>query len=79
MMTGYLLDTNCISELVRLRPEPRLVQWIDAADEGLLYLSVLTLGQIHRFDRFGSRPAVVSRNAGGFLNAQVLALNPWQD
>jgi predicted nucleic acid-binding protein len=47
-MSGFLLDTNCISELVRVRPEPRVMEWIDAADEGLLYLSVLTLGEIRR-------------------------------
>jgi predicted nucleic acid-binding protein len=45
-MSGFLLDTNCISELVRRNPEPRVLQWIDAADESLLYLSVLTLGEI---------------------------------
>lgn len=45
-MSGFLLDTNCISELVRSRPEPRVVDWLMAADESLLYLSVLTLGEI---------------------------------
>jgi predicted nucleic acid-binding protein len=45
-MSGFLLDTNCISELVRSRPEPRVVDWLRAADESLLYLSVLTLGEI---------------------------------
>ena len=47
-MSGFLLDTNCISELVRSNPEPRVLQWIDAADESLLYLSVLTLGEIRK-------------------------------
>jgi predicted nucleic acid-binding protein len=47
-MNGFLLDTNCISELVRNRPEPSVLKWIDAADESLLYLSVLTLGEIRR-------------------------------
>lgn len=47
-MSGFLLDTNCISELVRVRPEPRVMEWMDAADEGLLYLSVLTLGEIRK-------------------------------
>src|ERR1700730_12673682 len=47
-MSGFLLDTNCISELVRVRPEPRVMQWMDAADEGVLYLSVLTLGEIRK-------------------------------
>jgi predicted nucleic acid-binding protein len=47
-MSGYLLDTNCISELVRREPEPRVVEWVEAADEAMLYLSVLTLGEIRK-------------------------------
>lgn len=47
-MSGFLLDTNCISEAVRANPEPRVLAWIEAADESLLYLSVLTLGEIRK-------------------------------
>ena len=47
-MSGFLLDTNCISELVRNQPERRVMDWMRAADESLLYLSVLTLGEIRR-------------------------------
>src|SRR5467141_5313059 len=47
-MSGYLLDTNCISELVRLKPEPSVMAWMQAAEETLLYLSVLTLGEIRK-------------------------------
>jgi len=47
-MSGFLLDTNCISELVRSKPEPRVLEWVEAADESLLYLSVLTLGEIRK-------------------------------
>ena len=47
-MTGFLLDTNCISEVVRLTPDPRVMAWIEATDESLLYLSVLTLGEIRK-------------------------------
>ncbi|MGC2466676.1 MAG: type II toxin-antitoxin system VapC family toxin [Candidatus Acidiferrum sp.] len=47
-MSGFLLDTNCISEVVRVNPEPRVMAWMDAADESLLYLSVLTLGEIRK-------------------------------
>jgi predicted nucleic acid-binding protein len=45
-MSGFLLDTNCISELVRPTPEPRVVDWFETANEEMLYLSVLTLGEI---------------------------------
>jgi len=47
-MTGFLVDTNCISEVVRVKPEPRVLAWIEAADESLLYLSVLALGEIRK-------------------------------
>ncbi|HKT69845.1 MAG TPA: type II toxin-antitoxin system VapC family toxin [Terriglobales bacterium] len=47
-MSGFLLDTNVISELVRARPEPKVTAWIEATNENLLYLSVLTLGEIRK-------------------------------
>lgn len=47
-MSGYLLDTNCISELVRARPDRNVLRWMEAADESLLYLSVLTFGEIRK-------------------------------
>jgi predicted nucleic acid-binding protein len=47
-MTGFLLDTNCISEVVRPKPDPHVMVWIEAAEESLLYLSVLTLGEIRK-------------------------------
>ena len=47
-MSGFLLDTNCVSELVRAKPEPSVLEWMEAAEETLLYLSVLTLGEIRK-------------------------------
>lgn len=47
-MSGFLLDTNCVSELVRPMPEPRVVEWMEAASEATLYLSVLTVGEIRK-------------------------------
>ncbi len=47
-MSGFLLDTNCISELVRPKPEPSVLEWMEAADEATLYLSVLTVGEIRK-------------------------------
>ena len=45
-MSGYLLDTSCLSEMVRVKPEPRVVAWMESTDEEMLHLSVLTLGEI---------------------------------
>jgi predicted nucleic acid-binding protein len=47
-VSGFLLDTNIISELVKPRPEANVTEWIEGTDESLLYLSVLTLGEIRR-------------------------------
>jgi predicted nucleic acid-binding protein len=47
-VSGYLLDTNIISELIKPRPEPRVVRWVDSVEESLLHLSVLTLGEIEK-------------------------------
>jgi toxin FitB len=47
-MNGFLLDTNCISEVVRAKPERRVLDWLEAVDEGMLYLSVLTVGEIRK-------------------------------
>jgi predicted nucleic acid-binding protein len=43
----YLLDTSAVSELVRPKPETRVVRWIDERDESSLFLSVLTIGELH--------------------------------
>jgi toxin FitB len=47
-VSGFLLDTNVISELVKPRPEPAVTRWIEATDEDLLCLSVLTFGEIRK-------------------------------
>lgn len=47
-MRGFLLDTNVISELIKPRPEPCVTNWVESVDENLLYLSVLTLGEIRK-------------------------------
>lgn len=45
---SYLIDTNVISELVRAKPDPRVVAWFDAMPDSALYLSVLTLGELRK-------------------------------
>jgi predicted nucleic acid-binding protein len=48
-MTGYLLDTNILSELRRPRPEPKVVAFIKQQPLELLFVSSVTLAEI----RFG--------------------------
>ena len=47
-MSGFLLDTNILSELVKPRPEPKVTTWLGSVDENLFFISVLTLGEIRR-------------------------------
>ena len=47
-MSGFLLDTNLISELVRPRPNSGVIDWIKNTDESILHISVLTLGEIRK-------------------------------
>jgi predicted nucleic acid-binding protein len=47
-MPGFLLDTNVVSELTKRRPNDRVVAWIDATTEDLLYLSLITLGEVRK-------------------------------
>lgn len=42
----YLLDTNIVSELRKIRPNPKVVSWLESIDEASLYLSVVTLAEI---------------------------------
>lgn len=42
----YLLDTNIVSELRRVRPNPALVDWLSRTPADQLYLSAVTLGEL---------------------------------
>ena len=48
-MTGWLLDTNILSELRRPKPEPKVVAFIAAQPLEELHISAVTLAEI----RFG--------------------------
>ena len=48
-MTGWLLDTNVLSELRRPKPEPKVVAFVAAQPLDLLYVSAVTIAEI----RFG--------------------------
>ena len=48
-MTGWLLDTNVLSELRRPRPEPKVVAFVAAQPLDLMFVSAVTLAEL----RFG--------------------------
>jgi predicted nucleic acid-binding protein len=47
-LNGFLVDTNVLSELARPEPEPAVVAWVGGVDAPLLFLSVLTLGELQK-------------------------------
>ena len=66
-MSGFLLDTNVISELLKPRPEPRVTSWVETVIDGLLAATAL-----HHNLTF------VTRDTSGITNTGVAFFNPWQ-
>jgi predicted nucleic acid-binding protein len=46
--SGYLLDTNVISELMKARPARTVADWTVSTPEALMHLSVITIGEIRK-------------------------------
>lgn len=42
----YLLDTNVVSELRRIKPHGGVVNWIESIDDSALFISAVTLAEI---------------------------------
>ncbi len=87
-MSGFLLDTNVASEMVKPKPDLAVTQWFAAADESLLYFSVITLGEIR--EGISSRPdptrraqleswfnALVTRFSGRILPIDFAIADRW--
>ena len=74
-MNGFLLDTNVVSELIKKKPHPGVMKWVEAADEDSLYLSVLTLGELRKGIAHKRRtdPAAAAAHRYGRLPGTELA------
>ena len=44
----YLIDTCVIGEIIKPKPNVKVLNWVEKQDENKLYLSVLTLGEISK-------------------------------
>ncbi len=44
----YLLDTCVLSELINKNPSPKVIKWVSKINESNLFISVLTIGEIHK-------------------------------
>jgi predicted nucleic acid-binding protein len=47
-MSGFLLDTNVPSELVRPRPEPKVQAWVAAQGLDTLFISSVSFGELRK-------------------------------
>ncbi len=43
---SFLLDTNLVSEWVKMRPDAGVVRWLAEANEDRVFLSVITLAEL---------------------------------
>ncbi len=69
-MSGWLLDTNVISELARTQADPKVVAWAETLAEHTTFISVLTIAE---FDK-GIAAMPVDATARPRLEAAVVAL-----
>jgi toxin FitB len=44
---SFLLDTNAVSEWVKPRPNPGFVGWMGSVDEDRIFISVVSLAELH--------------------------------
>lgn len=44
----YLLDTNIVSERIKIKPSQNLIKWLDSVPQESLYLSVISVGEIKK-------------------------------
>jgi toxin FitB len=44
----FLVDTNVISEWVKIRPDPGVVTWMADVDEDRIFISVISLAELRR-------------------------------
>jgi toxin FitB len=45
---SYLIDTNVISELIKVKKNAQVLQWFSSVQNRDLYISVLTIGEIRK-------------------------------
>jgi predicted nucleic acid-binding protein len=71
-VTGWLLDTNVLSELRRPKPEPKVVAFVAAQPLELLYVSTVTLAEI----RFGIELVTDARKRAALNDWLALKVRP---
>jgi len=47
-MSGFLIDTNVISEILRAMPHPHVAAWSQRLTKQDLFLSVISMGELRK-------------------------------
>ena len=47
-MSGFLLDTNITSELIRPQPEPMVTEWVVSQPLEALFISAVSFGEFRK-------------------------------
>jgi predicted nucleic acid-binding protein len=71
----YLLDTNIISEVLRRRPDPKVIARLSQVEPEEIHASVITLFEL----RFGSMLRNDAAKFGQKIETEILPLVRWLD
>lgn len=78
-MSGFLLDTNVISEILRAAPDARVASWSQRSAKQMLFLSVVSMGELRKGVTI--LPASARRKqleeSIGFAGLGAALINPW--
>lgn len=71
---NFLLDTNAVSEWVKPRPNPGLIRWMEEADEDRVFLSVISLAELHYgIERMAGERGATGLRVGFDMNYQCVS------
>jgi predicted nucleic acid-binding protein len=72
-VSGFLSDTNVVSEFIRPQPDAWVIRWLEAADPESLFASVVTFGEI----RLGIEDLPVSKRRAALEEWPEQGLPQW--
>ena len=80
-----VIDTNVVSELIRLTPEPAVMRWFSGQDSGELYLTAVSDAELRagaailpagqRRDRLAAGIDAIIRQ--DFADCGIAVIDPW--
>ena len=74
-----LLDTNVLSALMRTRPDPVVVAWLDSQAPESVWTTAVSVFEIRFGIALAQRAAVATGNVRHFDGLNVNVVNPWAE